>query len=103
MVRYKHIFKKLCNITLKTSWVQNKPKLDNISKSYLHYYDLEGLHNSLDYLEGLQKNLFVMIWQFGPPIFFVTFTFTNSLWDRLIKASHITCYKIKSPPKIENL
>jgi hypothetical protein len=30
---------------------------------------LEGLHNSLDYFERLQKKIFAVIRQFGPPIF----------------------------------
>ncbi len=52
---------KLCGRTLKVYQVQNKPNLDNIFKSYLGYRDLEGLHNSFDYFERLQKNLFAMI------------------------------------------
>jgi len=68
--------------------MQNKPNLDNIFKSYLGYYDLEGLCNSLDYFERLQKDLFAMIQQLIPLAFFVTFTFVERLWDPLIKALH---------------
>ncbi len=66
---------KLCGRTLKTYQIQDKPNLDNIFKSYLGYHDLEGLCNSFDYFERLQKTLFVMIWQLGPPMFFVTFIY----------------------------
>ncbi len=47
--------------TLKAYKMRNKQNLDNIFKSYLHYRDLEGLHNSLDYFERLWKKIFTMI------------------------------------------
>jgi hypothetical protein len=40
---------------LKTFQIQDELNLNNILKSYLSYHDLEGLHNSLDYFEKLQK------------------------------------------------
>jgi hypothetical protein len=49
---------------------------------------MEGVHNSPNYYERLRKNLFAMIQQLGPPMFFVTFTFAERLWDPLIKALH---------------
>jgi hypothetical protein len=48
---------KLCGRILKTYQVRDKPNLDNIFKSYLGYCGLEGLRNSPDYFERLQKNL----------------------------------------------
>jgi len=65
---------KLCGRTLKAFQVWDKPNVDNIFKSYLGYHDLDGLYNSHNYFERLQKNLFVMIKQLGPPTFFVNFT-----------------------------
>jgi hypothetical protein len=47
---------KLCGKTLKTYQVKKKQNLNNILKSYLGYHDLEGLCNSPNYFERLQKN-----------------------------------------------
>ncbi len=80
---------KLCGKTLKTSWRHDKPNLNKNFKSYLGYHDLQGLCNSLDYFERLQKNLFAMIRQLGSPMFFVTFSSTKRLWDHFIKALHM--------------
>jgi len=82
----------------------NEPNLDNIFKSYLGYRDLEGLHSSPDYLESLGKKLFVMIQQLSPPMFFVTFTYTEKLWDPFIKALHtLHASRLNLPNKIEDL
>jgi hypothetical protein len=64
---------------------------------------MESVHNSLDYFERLQKNLFAMIQQLGPPTFFVTFTFTKRLWDPLIKALHtLHASRLNFPNKIKD-
>jgi hypothetical protein len=52
---------KLCGRTLKTYQIRNKPNLNNIFKSYLSYYDLEGVHNAPNYLKKCGKNSFAMI------------------------------------------
>ncbi len=70
---------KLIGRSLKAFKVWNKPNLDKIFKSYLRYHDLEKLGTSLDYLESLQKKLFVMIKQIGPPTLFVIFTSIETL------------------------
>jgi hypothetical protein len=75
-----HIQKgELCGRSLKVYQVWDKPNLNDIFKSYLGYHDLEGLHNSPNYLERLRKILFAMIQQLGPPMFFVTFTYAKRL------------------------
>jgi hypothetical protein len=95
---------KLCGRTLKVYQVQNKPNLNSIFKSYLGYRDLEGLHNSLNYFERLQKKLFAMIQQFSPPMFFVTFTFPERLRDFFIKALHtLNALRLNLSNKIEDL
>jgi hypothetical protein len=38
--------------------VRDKLNLDNIFKSHLSYHDLQGLHNSLDYLKGYERIYF---------------------------------------------
>jgi hypothetical protein len=81
-----------------------KPKLDNIFKSYLGYHDLKSLHNSYDYFERLRKNLFAMIWQFGPPTFFATFTSIEGLKDPFINALHtLHVIRLNFPNKIKDL
>jgi hypothetical protein len=79
---------KWCGRTLKAFQIQNKPNINKILKSYLGYYDLQGLHNSFDYFENLWKNLFAMIGQLVLPTFFITFTSAERLWDPLIKVLH---------------
>jgi len=79
---------KLIGRSLKAFEIWNKPNLDKIFKSYLRYCDLERLHTSPNYLESLQKKLFAMIRQVGPPTLFVTFTSIEKSWDPLIKALH---------------
>jgi len=92
---------KLCRKTLKTFQVQDKTHLNNIFKSYLSYRDLQSLRNSHDYFEKLQKNLFVMIKQLGPPTSFVTFVYAERLWDLLIKTLHtLHALKLNFPNKI---
>jgi hypothetical protein len=95
---------KLCCKTLKVYQVWDKPNLDNIFKSYLGYRDLKSLHNSTNYFKRLQKNLFPMIQQLGLPMFFVTFTSTERLWNTFIKTLH-TLYasRLNLLDKIGNL
>jgi hypothetical protein len=45
---------KLNGRSLEDFEVQDKPNLDKIFKSYLGYYDLEGLHASPYYLKNLK-------------------------------------------------
>jgi hypothetical protein len=62
------------------------------------------LYTSPYYLENLQKTLFTMIKQIGPPTIFVTFTFAKIFWDPLIKALHtLHAKKLNLPNKIEDL
>jgi len=95
---------KLCGKVLKAYQIQDKPNLDNIFKSYFGYRDLESLHNSPDYFERLQKHLFAMIQQLGPPTFLVIFTFVERLWDSLIKVLHtLHASRLNRPNKIKDL
>ncbi len=65
---------------------------------------MEGLHDSLYYFERLQKKKIVMIQQFGPPTFYVTFTFVERLWDPLIKTLHtLHASRLNFPNKIKDL
>jgi len=73
---------------LKFFEVRDKPNFDKIFKSYIGYHNLKRLRTSLDYLESLQKTLFTMIWQIGPPTFFIVFTSAKRLQDPFIKALH---------------
>jgi hypothetical protein len=94
---------KICDRTLKTYQVQNKPNLDNIFKSYLCYHNLESLHNSPHYFERLPKTLFAMVHQLGFPTFIVTFTYTKRLWDFFIKTLHtLHVSRLKLSNKIKN-
>jgi hypothetical protein len=66
-------------------FVTSLSNLDVILHFDLGYMDLLGLLISLDYLSQLQKNVFVMIQQLGPPTFFVTITSAESKWFFLLK------------------
>jgi len=54
--------------------VNYKPNLEKILKSDIGYIDLKKNRTSLDYFEHINKNVFVMIRQLGPPNFFIIFT-----------------------------
>jgi hypothetical protein len=54
--------------------IECKNNLDNLLKSLIAYRSLKIICTSLDYFENVWKNVFVLIQQLGPPIFFVTFT-----------------------------
>ncbi len=83
--------------------VWDKPNLDNIFKSYLSYHDLESLCNSPNCFEKLQKKLVIMIYQFGPLLFFVTFTSIEKLRDPFIKTLHtLHASRLNLPNKIED-
>jgi len=45
-----------------------------ILESYIEFQDLVSLRTYLDYMEGLQNNLFTIIHQLGPSKKFVKFT-----------------------------
>jgi hypothetical protein len=95
---------KLCGRTLKVYQIWDKPNLNNIFKLYLGHRNMEGLHNSPNYFERFQKKLFAMIWQLGPLMFFVTFTYVERLWDPLIKALHtLHASRLNLPNKIKYL
>jgi hypothetical protein len=54
--------------------VKYKQNFEKILKSDIGYIDFKNIHISPDYLHKIQKNIFAMIRQLGPPTFFVTFT-----------------------------
>jgi hypothetical protein len=54
-------------------------------KSDFKYKKLSCIKTSSDYLDCLHKNVFAMIRQLGPPIFFMTFTIGVKNWLILIK------------------
>ncbi len=70
---------------LKASDVLTNVNLDKILKSDLKYKKLSCMRTSSDYLDCLHKNVFAMIRQLGPPIFFVTFTIGVNNWPIIIK------------------
>ncbi len=76
---------KLLGHQLQACDVINKLNLNVILHSDLGYMDLSVLHTSTDYLSQLRKDFFTMIWQSGPPTFFVTFTSAKSKWFPLLK------------------
>jgi hypothetical protein len=81
-----HIQKgKLLAHQLQAHDVINKLNLDVILHYDLGYMDLLGIHNSLNYLSWLRKNVFAMIWQLGSPTFFVTFISVESKLLNLLK------------------
>ncbi len=53
--------------------MSNNGNLNKILKSNLGHRKLRYVRTFLDYLNHFQKDLFTMIKQFEPPIFFVTF------------------------------
>jgi hypothetical protein len=59
--------------------------LDVILYFDLGYMDLSALLTSPNYLNQLWKYVFVMIWQLGPPTFFVIITDAESKWFLLLK------------------
>lgn len=63
--------------------VKNKPNLEKILKSDIGYVDFKRMWISPDYCQQLKKNVFSMIWQLGPPTFFLTFTSAEKNWEPL--------------------
>jgi hypothetical protein len=81
----------LSNLILTTSDVSKNVNLYKILKSNLGYKELGHIKTSLNYLYQLQKDVFAMIRQLGPPYFFVTFTSVNN-WPyscKIIKRFYI--------------
>jgi hypothetical protein len=76
---------KLCGQIFKTNHVSKYVNLNKILKSDLGYKELSHMKTSLDYLDWLQKDVFAMNEQFGPPTFFVTFTTCVNNWPILEK------------------
>ncbi len=72
------------NHLLITNDVSNNVNLDKILKLDLGYKKLGRIRTSLDYLDHIHKDVFVMIRQLGPPTFFVTFTIGVNNWPILI-------------------
>jgi hypothetical protein len=66
--------------------VKYKFNLEKIMKSNIGYIDFKNICTSPDYLQQNKKNIFAMIWQLGPPTFFVTFTSVEHCWDPLVAA-----------------
>jgi hypothetical protein len=96
---------KLSGRMLTVSQVAEEPNLDKILQSHkiLQFHELEKLHTSPDYIEGLRKNLFAMIRQLGPPTFFVTLTSVERLWTPLIEALYKLNAKQLNLPDFTNL
>jgi hypothetical protein len=89
---------KLCDRTLEDFQIRDKPNLDDIIKAYKGYCDWIILHNSLGYFEKLQKKLFEMIQQVGPPTFFCHFHICEKIVGSFCEDfTHFTCYRIRSP------
>ncbi len=81
-----HIHKgKLLGCQLQACDVINKPNLDVILHFDLGHMVFSRLCTSFNYLSWLRKDVFAMIWQLGPPTFFVTFTNAESKWLPLLK------------------
>ncbi len=80
-----HSKKELLYWTFTTNIVSNNVNLDKILKSNLGYKELGNTWISLDYLYRVQKNPFAMIWQLGPPNFFVTFTTCMKNWPIFVE------------------
>jgi hypothetical protein len=57
-----------------TNDVSNNVNLDKILKLDLGYKKLGRIKTSPDYLDHINKDVFAMIRQLGPPTFFVSFT-----------------------------
>jgi exonuclease III len=70
--------------TLLARDVKYKPNLEKILKSDIGYVDFKNIRISPDYLHQIQKNIFAMIRQLGPPTFFVTFTSAEHQWTPLV-------------------
>jgi hypothetical protein len=70
--------------TLLARDVKYKPNLEKILKYDIGYVDFKNIRISPDYLNQIQKNIFTMIRQLGPPTFFVTFTSAEHQWTPLV-------------------
>jgi hypothetical protein len=70
--------------TLLARDVKYKPNLEKILKSDIGDIDFKNIRISPDYLHQIQKNIFAMIRQLGPPTFFITFTSAEHQWPPLI-------------------
>jgi len=65
--------------------VKYKPNLEKLLKSHIGYIDFKHIRISPDYHQQMQKHIFAMIRQLGPPTFFVTFTSAEHLWTPLVQ------------------
>jgi hypothetical protein len=74
----------LLNHILTVNDVSNNVNLDKLLKSNLGYCELTHIITFIDYLDHLQKDIFVMIRKTGPPTFFVTFTTSVNNWSILM-------------------
>jgi len=59
---------------LLAKYVKYKANLEKILKCDIGYIDFKNIRISPDYLQQNKKTIFAMIWQLGPPNFFITFT-----------------------------
>ena len=71
---------------LLAKYVKYKTNLEKILKSLISYCCLRNIRKYPDYIEHIRKYVFAMIWQLGPPTFFVTFTSVEYLWPPLCTA-----------------
>jgi len=65
--------------------VKYKKNLEKLLKSDIGYIDFKHIRISPDYLQQMQKHIFAMIQQLGPPTFFVTFTSAEHRWTPLVE------------------
>ncbi len=63
---------KIKDVTFEAKVFNRYNTFDQIANKGMEDHGLECLWNLFDYFERLWKTLFAMIWQFGPPMFFVT-------------------------------
>ena len=74
---------KLQGIKLLAKDVKYKPNLEKLLKSHIGYIDFKHIRISPDYHQQMQKHILAMIWQLGPPTFFLTFTSAEKNWQPL--------------------
>jgi hypothetical protein len=74
----------MLNHVLIVNDLSNNVNLDKLLKYDLGYCELTRIITFPNYLDWLQKDIFAMIRQFGPPTFFVTFIISVNNWSILM-------------------
>ena len=72
--------------TLLAKDIKYKPNLEQLLKLDIGYIDFKNICISLNYLQQIKNNIFVMIRQVGPPTFFFTFTSAEHEWMPLVNS-----------------